>query len=117
MSASVPNWLIAGEWEAELQAAGYSVLGLAVTADEAVTMARSQRPDFVLMDIRLLGPSDGVEAAILIRTQLGIPSIFVSAHDDLETRTRASAAQAMGWLAKPVLASRLVDLIAQLATP
>src|SRR4051812_44247482 len=56
------NWLIATEWQAELEHAGYAVTGIAVSAEEAIVSCTEDPPDFVLMDIRLLGPRDGVDA-------------------------------------------------------
>lgn len=108
------NWLIALEWQAALEAAGYEVFGPAVSAEEAIAICEGERPDIVLMDIRLLGNSDGVEAAIQIRSRLQIPTIFVSAHDDPQTRERASAAQPVGWITKPVVATRLPGMISQM---
>jgi DNA-binding NarL/FixJ family response regulator len=42
-----------------LAAAGFEVVGVATTAEEAVEIARAERPDIVLMDIRLAGVRDG----------------------------------------------------------
>jgi DNA-binding NarL/FixJ family response regulator len=69
------------------------------------------RPDLAIMDIRLAGRRDGVEAAIEIFTTLGIRSIFSSAHDDAATRKRAIPASPIGWLRKPYSANALIELI------
>lgn len=108
------NWLVAIEMEAALQDAGYIVVGIAVSADEAIAACEDQRPDVVLMDIRLQGGSDGVEAAKAIRTRMDVPSIFVSAHDDAETRARGEAARPLGWINKPVQGAVLVERISRL---
>lgn len=109
------NWLIAMEWEAALQDAGYTVVGIAVTGEEALRVAAEEAPDLVIMDIRLLGDMDGVDAAVALRARTGLRCIFVSAHDDPEIRRRAQLAEPLGWIPKPVVASRLADLIAQLS--
>jgi len=57
------NWLVAGEWQAALEDAGYEVVGLASSAQEALEICSRETPDLILMDIRLLGDRDGVEAA------------------------------------------------------
>ena len=90
------NWLIACEWEAELQQAGYTVTGIAVSAEEAIAMARDETPDFVLMDVRLLGQRDGVDAAIAIRGAQGTRSVFITAHDDAAIRERILAGSSGG---------------------
>ena len=50
---------------------GHEVVAIAVSADQAVQLAERERPDVVLMDIRLAGPRDGVDAALEIRSRLG----------------------------------------------
>jgi CheY-like chemotaxis protein len=90
-----------------LQALGHAVVGIAVSANQAVKLAESEQPDVVLMDIRLNGDRDGIEAADEIYTRLGIPSIFVSANSDPRTRQRAAALKPLGFLEKPLTAERL----------
>lgn len=108
------NWLVALEMEATLEDAGYVVVAIAVSAEEAVQACMTELPDLVLMDIRLLGPRDGVDAAVEIRERFGIGSIFVSAHDDASIRARAQAAQPLGWIVKPVTSSELIRSVADL---
>ena len=69
------------------------------------------------MDIRLLGDRDGIEAAQEARSLYEIPSVFISAHDDSDVRQRAAEARPLGWITKPVLASRIPELLVQLARP
>ncbi|MDO8410794.1 MAG: response regulator [Phenylobacterium sp.] len=109
------NWLVAGEWQAALEGAGYEVVGLASSAEEALEICRRETPDLILMDIRLLGERDGVEAAKDARLLYDIPSVFVSAHNDAEVRQRAADARPLGWITKPVIASRIPDLLVQFA--
>lgn len=111
------NWLIANDWEAGLSEAGYVVTGIAVSAEEALAMCVQAPPDFAIVDIRLLGPRDGIDLAIELRTRCNTGSIFVSAHDDPETRQRAAPAQPLGWISKPIVASRIGELIRNLAQP
>ena len=105
------EFLIALELESSLLDAGYRVVGIAVTAKEAVAMARSEQPDLVIMDIRLADRSDGVDAAVELFDTFGIRSIFASAHADAETRKRAAPAKPVGWVQKPYSAEALIRLI------
>lgn len=105
------EFLIALELENRLLDADFEVVGIATTAGEAIALASSQTPDLAIMDIRLAGRRDGVEAAIEIFTTLGIRSIFSSAHDDAATRKRAIPASPIGWLRKPYSANALIELI------
>jgi CheY-like chemotaxis protein len=90
-----------------LQALGHVVVAVAVTADQAVNIAERERPDVVLMDIRLTGSRDGIDAADEISDRFGIASIFVTANTDGETRRRAEAVQPLGFLEKPLTEQRL----------
>ena len=90
-----------------LQALGHVAVAVAVSADQAVAIAERERPDIVLMDIRLLGSRDGIDAAEEIRHRLGIGSIFVTANTDAQTRRRAEAVSPLGFLEKPLTEQRL----------
>ena len=69
--------------------------------EEAVSLARELRPDLVLMDIRLAGPMDGVEAAEIIRRECDLPVIYLTAHSDRATLERAKLTEPFGYLLKP----------------
>src|SRR4051794_16316892 len=99
------------ELEHRLQEAGYEVIGIAVTAEEAVTKAAAGHPDLAIMDIRLAGIRDGVDAAIELSAKFGVPSIFASAQSDAETKERARQANARGWLQKPYSPSVLIETV------
>ncbi|MDP2410305.1 MAG: response regulator [Pseudolabrys sp.] len=81
--------------------ANYEVIDIATTAGKAVELAKSQNPDLILMDVRLLGPRDGIEAAIDIYVEMGIRCVFATAHNDTATRARGASARPLGWLHKP----------------
>lgn len=95
------DFLVSGDMEAELTDAGFVVVGIATSAQEAIELAAAEEPHLVVMDIRLEGPSDGVEAAIEIFRSKGIRSLFASAYHDAETRRRAEPCAPLGWIAKP----------------
>ena len=97
-----------------LQSLGHAVVGIAVSANEAVRRAERERPDVVLMDIRLVGPRDGIDAAEEISRRLGITSIFITANTDPRTRARAEAVAPLGFLEKPLTEHRLQSGLARL---
>ena len=80
---------------------GYAVAGTAATGEAAIQRALETRPDLALMDIRLRGEMDGVEAAKQIQAQLDIPVIYLTAYADEETLERAKITQAFGYILKP----------------
>ena len=64
-------------------------------------MAADLEADLVLMDIRIEGNVDGIEAARLIRERLDIPVIYLTAYADDDTLRRASVTEPYGYLLKP----------------
>lgn len=85
-----------------LEALGHRVAATVPTAAEALEASERVRPGLVMMDIRLAGPADGVEAAREIRARRDVPVIYVTAHSDAETLDRAVETNPYGYLTKPV---------------
>lgn len=81
---------------------GFDQILQATNGQEALEMARQTKPDLILMDIEMPGAMDGIQAAIAVRSELGIPSIFVTAAADLTFVDRACFAKPIGYLVKPV---------------
>jgi two-component system, response regulator PdtaR len=90
-----------------LHGLGHAVVGIAVSADQAVQIAQREQPDVALVDIRLVGARDGIDAAEEMFNRFGVPSLFVTANTDPQTRGRAQAVYALGFLEKPINAQRL----------
>jgi diguanylate cyclase (GGDEF)-like protein/PAS domain S-box-containing protein len=93
--------IVALDLKNNLKILGYDVVGTAATGEEAISKARSARPDIVLMDIMLKGKMDGVEAAEKIRSDVHIPVIFLTACADEKTLERAKVSEPFGYLIKP----------------
>jgi DNA-binding NarL/FixJ family response regulator len=92
---------VAMDIEAVVMKAGHEVVGFAGTAESAVAIVEQTKPDLVLMDIRLAGERDGIDAAIEIRERFGIPSLIISGNTDAEARERSKPARPIGFIAKP----------------
>ena len=80
---------------------GYKIVGMADNAEQAVKLAEGLVPDVILMDIRLNGALDGIEAARLIRERTGRGVVYLTAHADLATMERAAATEPLGYVFKP----------------
>ena len=80
---------------------GYQVVGAAATGERAIELANSEHPDVILMDIMLKGEMNGVEAAEIIRRELKIPIIFLTAYADDATLNKAKIAEPYGYIIKP----------------
>lgn len=93
--------VVAEDLRATLSGLGYTVVGVASSRLEAVSMVAETRPHLVLMDIHLRGDEDGILAATDISNQFSIPVIFLTAHADQATLTRATAVGPFGYIVKP----------------
>ncbi|HYD67180.1 response regulator [Azospirillum sp.] len=82
---------------------GLQVCGTAATAAKAIELAQTHRPSLVLMDVRLKGPADGVEAAMEIHRLFGTPVIFITGSREPETVERIRQDHPAGVLFKPIL--------------
>ena len=66
-----------------LKSIGYSVCEIATTGNKAIQIAQSDKPDFVLMDLRLAGEMDGAEAMkAILEINPGTPFAFISGYPD-----------------------------------
>lgn len=92
--------LIAHDLSTRLTALGHEVVGTAATAEEA--LEKASQADIVLMDIRIDGPTDGIEAAARIRERYRLPVVFLTAHADRPTLERAKNTGPFGYLVKPI---------------
>jgi DNA-binding response OmpR family regulator len=103
--------LIAEELRERLLRLGFSVIAAVDNGDEGVAIATRERPDLVLMDIRLKGQKDGVQAAKEIREQVDIPIVYLTAHSDRGTVDRASKTDHDGFILKPFVRRELQTTI------
>ncbi|MBN1656818.1 MAG: response regulator [Anaerolineae bacterium] len=103
--------LIAMELQDRLQDLGYSVCARTRTAEDAVILAEGLQPSLVLMDIRLRGAMDGVQAAALIRERFDIPIIYLTAYADDATLARAKVTEPYGYIIKPFEERELLSAI------
>jgi len=93
--------VVAEDVRIKLKGLQYDVAAVTGSGEEAVKLAETERPDLVLMDIRLEGPIDGPEAAQRIRDRLGIPVVYVTAYADDRTLARAKITEPYGYILKP----------------
>ena len=105
------DWFAGMDMEASLDQAGYDVLGIVMSAEEAIEAAGENRPDLILMDVRLVGARDGVDAALEIGRRFAIRCLFVTAFVDPALRARAEPARPIGWLTKPISGASLVAAV------
>lgn len=81
---------------------GHEVVGKVMSGEEAIEDALRLRPDLILMDIRLKGEMDGIQAMSEIRKEIDIPVIFITGNTDNLYKERIQRSEHMGFLKKPV---------------
>jgi DNA-binding LytR/AlgR family response regulator len=93
--------IVSKDIQHSLKKLGYHVVGAAATGEKALELVRSERPDIVLMDIMLKGDMNGIETAEIIRNELAIPVVFLTAYADESTLAKAKVTEPYGYIIKP----------------
>ena len=88
--------------EKQLAGAGYVVTDSVTTGEKAIEKVLSQKPDIVLMDIKIMGSMDGIETADYLRKNYHVPVIFLTSLSDDESFQRAKKTEPFGYLIKPI---------------
>lgn len=90
---------------------GYQMVGPCATGLDVVYATLAHKPDLVLMDIRLVGAMDGLEAAEVIRKDTQIPILFLTGYDTDEMRAQAAKIPGTAFMVKPPPVDALVAMI------
>ena len=93
--------IVANDIADTLRSLGYRIAGTAMSGETAVEKIPGAQPDVVLMDIRLAGKMDGVEAAGELQKTSDIPVIYLTAYADKDLLERAKLTEPYGYLVKP----------------
>ena len=93
--------LIAEELRERLSRLGFSVIAVVDTAEEGIAIATRECPDLVLMDIRLKGEKDGVQATKEIHDQVDVPIVYLTAYSDQLTVDRVKETEHDAYILKP----------------
>jgi CheY-like chemotaxis protein len=110
--------LVAWHLESLARDQSLEVCGLVPDGDGAIEQADDLDVDMILMDIRLAGRMDGIEAARRIRQHRATPIIFITAHGDPTTRAHIEqVTPGAPVLSKPVSAEKLRDAISSVLKP
>lgn len=94
--------IVAKDIQHMLEVLGYSVPAIVSTGEDSIIKASETSLDLVLMDIRLKGEMDGIEAAGQMRDRFRIPVVFLTAYADDTTLEKAKAVEPYGYILKPL---------------
>ncbi len=103
--------IVAKDIEFTLKGLGYAVVAIASSGEQAIKEAENRRPNLILMDIKLKGEMDGIEAAQRIHDKLDIPIIYLTAFADYTTLSRAKITEPFGYIVKPFEEKELHSVI------
>jgi CheY-like chemotaxis protein len=103
--------IVAWDIKETLEKLGHTVVDRLVSGEDAIRSVQRDRPDLVLMDIRLAGEMDGIAAGSEIYHQLNIPVVYLTAHADEKTLNRATLTNPFGYIVKPFQAQALQSTI------
>lgn len=81
------------------------------SAEDFLDSGLAQRPDLLILDVRMSGMTGLELQRTLIEQRSDIPVIFVTAHDDMDARRIAMEAGAVAFLQKPFDEQILIDAI------
>ena len=94
-----------------LEDAGCRVRGVVHSGEDSIAMAARTGLDFVVMDIRLKGEMNGIEAAARLRERFDLPIVFTSAYSADELKQRKALRERVHFLDKPVTEAALQDIV------
>jgi two-component system, response regulator PdtaR len=81
---------------------GFEVVGTAKTGAEAIDLARKHNPDIILMDIKIQGQMDGIDAMLEISKFCNAKVVYITGNSDKVLKTRAAGTNIIGFCVKPI---------------
>jgi DNA-binding NarL/FixJ family response regulator len=110
------EFLIAAGLRMQIEDMDMVVCATAASADEAVALAQLHRPRLVLMDMRLMGEKDGVDASLVIHDTVGSHVIFITGSREPSTIAHIHTDHPAGVLFKPVADHELRQMVERVLT-
>ncbi len=105
------NAIVAEDLKIKLIDLGYSITGIAYSGEAALESIKVNRPDIALMDINLGDGINGIDTASKLKSEHNISVIYLTAHADDDTISRAKITEPYGYIIKPFDAAELKSVI------
>ncbi|MEX2632845.1 MAG: response regulator [Balneolales bacterium] len=90
---------------------GYEVISRATSGASAINKVKDFNPDIIIMDIKLEGDLDGIDAMNSIRTFSDAAFFYITGNSDPETITRAMKTNPVVYLIKPIELNKLGEAL------
>ncbi|MCX7874676.1 MAG: response regulator [Melioribacteraceae bacterium] len=105
------EFLTAKFFEIKLKTKNYDVLKIVATGKDAIESAITLKPDFILMDIRLEGHMDGIDAAKEILNKIDTKIIFISGYSENNFKEKLNNVNYLSFFSKPLDINNLIDVL------
>ncbi len=93
--------IIAESLKVCLEECGYQILKIVSKGEDAIHSAKKNKPDLILMDVRLRGSMNGYEAIAQIRQHLHCPVIYTTGGDQYKIVEKAKDTKPYDYIIKP----------------
>lgn len=103
--------IISFGYRLQLENLGFEVIGTARSSDEAEQLLAQDRPDVIIMDVYLKGPTNGLELARRIHEKDNIPIIFLTASTRPDIIEGIRSLEGCHYLMKPIDPESLTGLL------
>ena len=103
--------IVAMESKMNLNGAGHKIIAVVSSAEAAIEAFNGSAPDLMLMDIKLRGEMDGIDAMNEIRKCSNVPVIFLTGNSDSKTKQRVGKISNACYMQKPILTVEIVDAV------
>jgi len=105
------EWIVAQTIQDCLHSAGFRVGKVVASGRDAIAAVETVKPDVIVMDINLGGDMDGIATAERIGARYPTPIVYLTAHSDPDTMSRAAATDVSGYVLKPFHVRQLVAAV------
>ena len=103
--------LILDDLKNSLSRAGHTIIGSFAKGENALIDIEKEKPDLVLMDIKLEGYIDGIETAAIIKFKYNILIIYLTAFSNEKFVERSKQTEPIAYLLKPFSEEELIKAV------
>lgn len=97
--------------EMQFKKGNFNILASVTNGEDAVKIALEEKPEVILMDIRLAGSIDGIQAAEKIRADYNPRIIFMTGYQSIDFKVRMAQLTNFAILEKPLKMNELFKII------
>lgn len=95
------EFLIANDIRGIVTKLGHAVMGVAKSAAEALEAIKNEKPDIALLDINIIGATNGIELARILNKKHQINHLFITSYSDDSTVDEMNSTHPLGYILKP----------------